>query len=305
MLTRILKQPVFGIITILGCFFMFLGLFKVEDITKLAVSPLSQPFYPSVAIGAILTTIGVVLYVALNMSISTFAISSVRRLTNGYSIAHGRLVLNVLFGRIETFDCSGDESMTALPTNEFFDDDCISDTGSALGGYMHHHFKGNISEIQAIVKKVLQNLPSEEVEREPGNMAPSYGVGKCIYLDHTLFSRHHIALVAVTTKRTNEGLQADARYVLDGIASIQREMANHRHTSLNVPLLGCGHGGLKGEVSLVCMLIAFTELHRRSLGHHLKNVNIVVFTRDNSSAPSISRKNIKRALALASRLLEE
>jgi len=56
---------------------------------------------------------------------------------------------------------------------------------------------------------------------------------------------------------------------------------------------------------LACMLIAFNELHRRRSGHHLKNVNIIVFRRDENSNPSIPENSIKRMLAFTSRLLED
>lgn len=305
MLSQLFKQPVFVVISAFGCLLIMLGIFKVEDIGKLDFSPHSPPVYLSLIMGILLTATGVALYAATKLSVATFAISDVKRLPDGYSVVRGRFVLNVLIGKVETVDCSRDDCMIALPANEFFDDECINDSGSALGSYMQHHFKDNIPKIQALVNKILRDEPYEEVEKEPGTMVRSYHVGKCIYLDRPLSSHHRIAMVAVTTKRANEGLQSDARYVLEAIASIQREMANHRLTHLYVPILGSGHGGLKPEMSLVCMLIAFAELHRRQVGHHLKTVNIIVFKRDDTSAPSISTKDIKRALGFASRFLEE
>jgi len=255
MLSHLFKQPLFTIITIFGCFLILFGFFQIDDITKLAVSPLARPLYPSIVCGVLLMIIGVALHVSTHLSFSTFSISNVKRLPSGFSITHGSFVVNVLLGKIETVDCSDEECMIALPANEFFDDECINDVRSALGAYMKFHFKDSIPKIESLVKKLLRDEPCEEVEKEPGALVLSYGVGKCIYLDRPLSSQHRIAMVAVTTKRANEGLQADLRYILDAIGSIYREMANHRLTRLFVPVLGSGHGGLKGEVSLgVCRI---------------------------------------------------
>ena len=178
MLSVLLKQPVFTIIVVFGCFLILFGFFKIDDITKLSVSPLTKPLYLSIFLGVFLLAIGIFLHVITNLSISMFSISDVKRLQNGYSIIHGSFVLNVLFGKIETIDCPRDECLIALPANEFFDDECINDNRSALGAYMKYHFEQNIPKIKSLVKKLLQNEPYEEVEKEPGTLVPSYGVGK-------------------------------------------------------------------------------------------------------------------------------
>lgn len=226
-------------------------------------------------------------------------INRVRKTTNGYRTSLGEMVIKVSLGRIEEFDCSGEDCLVALPANEFFDDDCIHDFNSALGAFMQNHFKENIPGIQALVKNALVNEPSEEVKKKPGENASSYGVGKCVFLDHPLSSRLRIAMVSVTTQRVNVGLRSDAAYVFEAARSLQRVMANNRLTRLHIPILGSGHGGLKGEVSLVCMLIAFGEVYRQS-AHNVKEVNIVVFRRGENYAPSISEARIKHALDFAS-----
>jgi hypothetical protein len=152
------------------------------------------------------------------------------------------------------------------------------------------------------VKNALVNVPSEEVEKKPGEAASSYGVGRCVFLDRPLSSRLRIAMVSVTTQPADVGLRANAAYVFEAAGSLQRVMANNRLTRLRIPILGSGHGGLQGEVSLLCMLIAFGDLHRKS-GHNLKELNIVVFKHSENDAPSISEVSIRRALDFTSRFL--
>jgi len=229
--------------------------------------------------------------------------TGVRRTLNGYCVDLGRMTIKVILGRIEESDCD-EECLVALPANEFFDDDCIHDAHSALGAFMQRHFKGSISDIQALVRTALANEPTEEVNKKPGETASSYGVGKCVFLDRPLSSRLRIAMVSVTTQRANVGLRADAAFVFEAAASLQRVMVNHRLKRLYIPILGSGHGGLKGEVSLACMLIAFGELQRES-GRNLTEVNIVVFRSSDTSEPSVPEVEIRRALDFASRLLTE
>ena len=105
-------------------------------------------------------------------------------------------------------------------------------------------------------------------------------------------------MVSVTTQRSNEGLRADASYIFEAAKSLHQLMANNRLSCLYVPILGSGHGGLKQEISLICMLIAFGELHHK-YGHNLKEVNIIVYRHSNDSLPSISEKNIEDSLNFA------
>ncbi|MDD5349322.1 MAG: DUF6430 domain-containing protein [Chthoniobacteraceae bacterium] len=297
MLAQLAKQPVFGILVFFGCLFIFGGVYKVDDYSKLAFSPYPKPILLSIAIGVIMVGLGVLLYVAANLSIGSFPFSKVKKLGNGYSTSHGTLVLNVLVGQIQEFDCAGSDCMVALPANEFFDDDCIHDPRSALGAYVMHHFHNCAAEIQSLVKTKLRDESSENVPKETGVIVPSYGVGKSVYLGSPLSSPARIAMVSVTTKRAGIGLHAEARYIFDAIAAVHRTMADQRLSTLFIPLIGSGHGGLKAETSLLCMLISFAELHHSPLGQNLKNVNIVVYSKSPTSEPSISLRNIKRALA--------
>jgi TIR domain-containing protein/antiphage defense system Thoeris ThsA-like protein len=228
----------------------------------------------------------------------------VRKISDGYSLGLGPMTIKVFLGRIEDLDYSDEDSLVALPANEFFDDDCIQDTRSALGAFMQHHFRENIPAIQALVRKALANEPGQEVVKRPQEIATSYGIGKCVFLYHPLSTRLRIAMVSVTTQRADLGLRADAAYVFEAVSGLQRVMANQRLTRLYVPLLGGGHGGLKGEVSLMCMLIAFGEI-RRKLAHNLKEISIVVFGGNENSPPTISEGTIKRALDFTGRFFGE
>ncbi len=116
-------------------------------------------------------------------------------------------------------------------------------------------------------------------------------------------SNLRVAMVAVTTQRANEGLKANASYIFAAVSSLLQLMANNRLSCLHVPILGSGHGGLRQEVSLICMLIAFGELSRK-VWHNLKKVNIVVYRRDSNSQPSMSEIDVEEYLRFTEKHLK-
>lgn len=222
-------------------------------------------------------------------------------LEDGYGVVLGSSKFNVRFGRIEKIDHSADDWLVALPANEYFDDECINDPRSALGAFMKHHFNDKIIDIQELVRGALSKERSEQMRKTPEISANSYGVGKCVFLSQPLSASLRIAMVSVTTHRVDVGLRADPAYVFEAAASLHRLMANRRLSRLCVPIFGSGHGGLRGEISLLCMLTAFSELSRRA-GQNLREVNIIVYKQGESTTPSISEANVKHALAYIHKL---
>ena len=222
----------------------------------------------------------------------------VAKIGNGYGIRVDSRALNIRFGRIELLVEGSDDNLCALPANEYFDDDCIHDNRSALGAFMQHHYKEKIVEIQELVRAALPKSQNKQFEKQPGQKLTSYGIGACAFLDQPLSTSMRIAMVAVTTHRANVGIRADAAYIFAAAQSLYQLMANKRMSRLFIPVLGSGHGGLKSETAVVYMVAAFSELQRRA-GSHLKEVNIIVYRRDENSEPSISESTVRRILAFS------
>lgn len=235
-------------------------------------------------------------------AINTHRNYPVYELGDGYGIKLDQLDINVRLGRIEEFGGNKKDYLVALPANEYFDDKCIDDPRSALGAFMQHHFNDQIPEIRAQITTILSGMPNEEVQKSPGVRERSYGVGKCVFLQSPLQSDLQIAMIAVTTQRENHGLRADTSYIFEAATTLMQLMANNRLDRLYIPIIGSGHGGLREEVSLACMLIAFGELRRRST-YNIKEINIVVFRPDKSSNSLTSEAHIKRALSFSANLL--
>ena len=231
-------------------------------------------------------------------AIKETTLGGVDRIPDGYSVKIESRTLNIKFGRIELLAESSDENLCALPANEYFDDDCIHDKRSALGAFMQHHFQERIIEIQDLVRASLPKGEHEQFEKQPGLKLTSYGIGTRAFLDKPLSTSMRIAMVSVSTHRANVGIRADAAYIFACARSLYELMANRRMSRLYIPVMGSGHGGLRPETAVVYMLAAFGELQRRT-GSHLKEVNIVVYRRDELADPSISEETVVRLLAFS------
>src|SRR5207249_109439 len=124
------------------------------------------------------------------------------------------------------------------PANEYFDDECITDRHSSLGGFMLDAYPSGISQIQSLVREQLRECEGKDVTKEPGRFEKSYGIGTCVYLDRPLSSDRQIILVSVTTKRVGEGLRADLSGVTKAVEEVQRIVRDRRIASVYMPLLG-------------------------------------------------------------------
>jgi hypothetical protein len=74
--------------------------------------------------------------------------------------------LTLRFGRIEDCLCDEPGSVIALPANEFFDDECVTDVRSALGSFVQHHFGDRLDDFNRLVAKERRQLRPMLVERE-------------------------------------------------------------------------------------------------------------------------------------------
>jgi hypothetical protein len=187
----------------------------------------------------------------------------------------------------------------ALPANEYFDDECINDTDSALGAYIQKTFEHQVRDIEKLIIEKLQGTNVEKVEKEHNQFKDSYGVGTCIYLEKPLLTNKRIILVSVTTKRAGEGLLAEPSFIFSAIKSIRQVMVDNRLNELYIPLIGSGHGGIKKELALLYMLLAILSVLQDKSGHHIRQVNIVIFQKDKGSNPLIKKDSVKRMVSYA------
>lgn len=289
------KYPI--ILVALGFLLVLSSFFKIEDISKFQLSPHVAPIYTIFTIGILLILISLLTFLLDTDLEGWLRPAKIKKTESGYTTPLGQAILNVIYGRIESYT-DEDSSVVVLPANEFFDDACINDKSSALGAYLQAKFSNQISEIQQLINEKLASVPAERVEKERGVFQQSYGVGTCIFLDRPLKSSQRMILVAVTSQRAGEGLRGEISFNFHAIKEIYKIAADKRLRKVYLPVMGAGHGCLRSEVALFSLAIAWAEILCKPSSPHIQ-VNIVVFQRDDKTDPEIKPRVVKRVLRMA------
>jgi O-acetyl-ADP-ribose deacetylase (regulator of RNase III) len=195
------------------------------------------------------------------------------------SLRLGRATVQVELGKIQDYRSEDSRAVIALPANEYFDDDCITDANSSLGAYVLHHFGDGVDEFIEHVLAELASIPSQRVPRAEGRIEESYGIGQAIFLSK-LPPEHRLILVSATTERPEIGLRAEPHFLYAALQGIVEMMNKHRLTALTIPVLGSGHGGMPLSIAILFNLLAVRSITAEELGVHLRKVRIVVFEGD-------------------------
>jgi len=188
----------------------------------------------------------------------------------------GMATVELAFGRIQ--DCRTDrtESVVALPANEYFDDECITDINSSLGAFVHDVFGPEPDEFLGHVLAKLHGLPSQPVSRAERRIDDSYGIGQAFFLPE-LPPDQRVILVSATTERVGIGLRAEPHFLYAAMQGIFETMNANRLTSVSMPVLGSGHGGMPLGVALLFNLLALRSILGDDIGRHVRHVRVVIF----------------------------
>jgi O-acetyl-ADP-ribose deacetylase (regulator of RNase III) len=189
--------------------------------------------------------------------------------------------------------------VVALPANEYFDDECITDTNSSLGAFIQHCFPER--QLVRRVRSALADVPSQRVSRAERRIGESYGIGKAILLDH-LRPDHNVLLVSATTERTGVGLRAEPHFLYAALEGVVEVMNENRLTSLTMPVLGSGHGGMPLPIAILFNLLAVRSILSDDIGRKLREVRIVIFDRNAATLGDGTMRDILLRVAPAATL---
>lgn len=205
----------------------------------------------------------------------------------------GKATVELAFGRIQ--DCRSDraDSVVALPANEYFDDECITDTKSSLGAFVQDVFGSKLDEFVDHVRAELDGLPTQRVSRAERRIDDSYGIGLAIFLSK-LPPDQRVILVSATTERVGIGLRAEPHFLYAAMQGIFETMNANRLTTVSMPVLGSGHGGMPLSVALLFNLLALRSILGDAIGRHVRHVRVVVFT---GAAPEVSSATLQHLIA--------
>jgi len=173
-------------------------------------------------------------------------------------------------GDISCYD-GGVNKAILLPANTSFDEKCINDTNSALGSYFQKKFPGKINYTKkAIIDEATRKfyLSDDKKCAEPGDtiVLPNYDGEKI-----------NILISAVTKDYPSIGIQADAMGIINSIKNAISICSEHRYSSITMPIIGTGHGGIEPKISLILICIQYFLSVYHLQNHHVKELEIVVF----------------------------
>lgn len=217
------------------------------------------------------------------------------------SIKVGKCEISVGYGRLERWPIA-DHSAVVLPCNEYFDDACARDPGSALGAYVQRNFDGQADEFLLAMHEHCTRAfgCGNEQQKTDRERAVSFGVGRCLLIERPLGRPTPVALISTTTQRADEALTARIVYLFEGINSLLTRLANTpRINQIVMPLIGAGHGSIDDRLSLLAIILALVDAtQNRRGGQMLRKATIVVFRENEASDPAVTAATVRHVLAL-------
>jgi O-acetyl-ADP-ribose deacetylase (regulator of RNase III) len=260
--------------------FLFFSVFKVIDISKLAIEILPRPYIIGLCIGAILLILSLFLYLEIGIDLFSLSRIKISKLKNdGICTEIGKTNLTIHFDKLEDIS-KAENSVVVLPANEYFDDECIKDCKSVLGCYIDKYFRNQLDQFQTLVNEKLNHSGYESTlqkKKQGDTEQKSYGIGSCVFLNKPLNSTERILLIAVTEQRAGVGLYSNISFVYKAVNEIYKKVVDNRIKNIYIPLLGSGHGGLYKRIALLTLITSFTELLKKDNGDKIDNIKIIIY----------------------------
>lgn len=210
--------------------------------------------------------------------------ASTEKIQDGYRLRFDSShTISVVTGNIEDF-AGGEHKALVLPANTSFDDQCIRDDRSALGSFFLRHFPNGIDEIQ----KLIRSAAVQECGKTEGffTTAPS---GTTIILEKPLGSAFRVMITAVTVVDPEQGITADTLSLISSVKQVFRRASQNRISSITMPVMGTGHGGLDFKTALSLLLVQSMYTMKYEGYHHVREVKIFVYDPDRRKKDVVSR----------------
>jgi Domain of unknown function (DUF6430) len=257
-ISGILNAPVANILIVAGALFDFFSFFSI-DFSK-GVFPNTSISWPAIIWGTFLVGIGIAVFYLKN-SLPLIRID----FKKGQTFTLNQTKVSIQTGRIESVSCPDNNCAVLLPANTSFIDDCITDANSALGAYVQKNFPDRLDGLKKAIKQALSSTPK--------NSTGNYPPGTTILMP-TPFDRPSILLTASTIRSEKSGIKAFPSSICESIDQAFKITSDKKITTLYMPILGSGHGGMNINDALIFLIlcIRFWAKHY----HHIKQVYIFV-----------------------------
>ncbi|MCK5581895.1 MAG: macro domain-containing protein [Candidatus Omnitrophica bacterium] len=190
----------------------------------------------------------------------------------------GRFTVNVKAGEIQDISNSRDTEAVVLCANTTFIDECVADKHSTFGVFNLTHCPEKIQELREYVKKQLESIECRQ------DADSAYPLGTTVNLS-AFYQKLPVKvfLVASTSKKKAVGFKANPTSICECIRQVFETTADQRISSLRMPILGSGHGGLPINSALVVQLASIK--HYFTIFSHIKFIDIIVLEKDTEEIP--------------------
>ncbi len=194
------------------------------------------------------------------------------KIPDGYRLKFGSShSISVVTGKIENY-IGSDHSAVVLPANTSFDDQCVRDGRSALGSFFLHHFPTGIEEIRKLIRTSVAKACGKA--EESFDAAPP---GCTILLDNLFGTAFRVIITAVTRIDPDYGITADTLSLVSSVKQIFKLAAQNRISTLTMPVMGTGHGGLDFKTALSLILLQCTNSMLYEGFHQVREAKIIVY----------------------------
>jgi hypothetical protein len=299
------KQRYPVILLALGGVLFFLGNYSLSgDLGKPHVTSRS-PDVIFVVLGIAMIAGSVILFLLDEDFIAYRGACRLSKTETGFRAAFRDSSLHVDFGSLQML-YSGDNSgsVVVLPANDFFDDRCFNDGRTAAGAFIQKHFPpGAAVGLRELVHAELTGKPYESIGAA-GESRRSYQAGTCVFLREPCGRPVLIIFAAVARDRQPHGLSTNLGTIFKAVEEIKCIVAEERLSSVYLPVLGSGKGGVPPRIAFQTLVSALLEARCREGGHHLREAHIVVFETSGKD-PQVSRKSARRDLRQLVSLYQE
>lgn len=168
----------------------------------------------------------------------------------------------------------GTDKTILLPANTSFDEKCITDKNTALGSYF---LKNYPEKIETTKKAIIDEATKIFSLSDRKKCADE---GDTILLSKYDGEKINILISAVTQDNPGIGIQANAMGIINSIKNALSLCSENRYSSITMPIIGTGHGGMEPKISLVLVCIQYFLSVYHLQNHHVKELVVIVFDQD-------------------------
>lgn len=273
----ILYAPVINILVIGGFLFIAISFFQLDIVnnTKHFHFP-SLPVPHLLIIGLASIVIGLLFFYLTN-GITLRRVN----IAKGLFLRFKHIVINIRIGEIQTISQIDRSVGVVLPANTSFIDDCITDARSALGAFMIKHFPDKITAIQ---EEIVNQLNVSGYRKDADGVYPQ---GATIILPDPYKVPVNIIITGATIRKKGVGIRSNPAMLSECIKNIFEITADKKISSIQIPIIGSGHGGI--EINFALLSLIFSIWFFSQQFHHLKEFNIIVRKEDEQKFKNLSR----------------